>query len=94
VRLSVLSSCIGPSCVAIVVNEATSISVEMFIRVGSIGGGPAHPAWRSCHFYDCRSLGGASHRYVIAEYPAVANYDVLLALIKAAESLRVSCHVG
>ncbi|MCD6158365.1 MAG: nucleoside phosphorylase, partial [Euryarchaeota archaeon] len=39
-------------------------------------------------------LEGTSKQYVIPEYPAVASYDVVVALIAAAESLGVRYHVG
>ncbi|MBI5619709.1 hypothetical protein HY950_01990 [Candidatus Gottesmanbacteria bacterium] len=39
-------------------------------------------------------LDGASKDLVIPEYPAVANYEVVMALIQAAEELGVRYHVG
>src|SRR5512136_2809689 len=36
-KISALSSGIGPACMAIVVNEASRIGVKDFIRVGSTG---------------------------------------------------------
>ncbi|MEM1976844.1 MAG: uridine phosphorylase, partial [Nitrososphaerota archaeon] len=39
-------------------------------------------------------LEGASMDYAPPEYPAAASYEVLLALIEAAESLNVRYHVG
>ena len=39
-------------------------------------------------------LEGTSKQYVRVEYPAVANYEVLLALIRAAEKLGYRYHVG
>ncbi|MFP3161584.1 MAG: uridine phosphorylase, partial [Vulcanisaeta sp.] len=39
-------------------------------------------------------LDGASNAYAMPEYPAVASYDVVLALITAAEQLGVRYHVG
>jgi len=95
VSLSAMSSGIGPSCVAIVVNEAASIGVETFIRVGSTGA-----IQRDIRCGDlvistaAVRLDGTSHHYVIPEFPAVASYEVVLALIEAAESLGVEYHVG
>jgi len=37
---------------------------------------------------------GASKQYVYTEYPAVASYEVVLALIEAAENLGIKYHVG
>ena len=39
-------------------------------------------------------LDGASKDYVIPEYPAVAHYEVVDALVKAAKKLKVRFHVG
>lgn len=95
VSLSAMSSGIGPSCVAIVVNEAANIGVETFIRVGSTGA-----IQRDIRCGDlvistaAVRLDGTSHHYVTPEYPAVASYEVVLALIGAAESLGVEYHVG
>jgi len=95
VSLSAMSSDIGPSCVAIVVNEAANVGVETFIRVGSSG---AIQRDISCGNLVISTaavrLDGTSHHYVTPEYPAVASYEVVLALIEAAESLGVEYHVG
>jgi uridine phosphorylase len=94
--VSALSSGIGPACMAIAVNEASSIGVDTFIRVGSTG---AIQKDINCGDLIISSaavrLDYTSSCYVIPEYPAVANYEVLLALIEAAESLGISnYHVG
>jgi len=95
VSLSAMSSGIGPSCVAIVVNEAASIGVETFMRVGSTGA-----IQRDIRCGDlvistaAVRLDGTSHHYVMPEFPAVASYEVVMALIEAAESLGVEYHVG
>jgi len=96
IPISALSSGIGPACMAIVVNEASSIGVDTFIRVGSTGAIQKN--------IDCGDLimSSAAVRldytsscYVIPEYPAAASYEVLLALIEAAESLGIyNYHVG
>jgi len=39
-------------------------------------------------------LEGTSKNFVIPEYPAVAHYEVVMALIEAAEKLKVRYHVG
>jgi uridine phosphorylase len=96
VPISALSSGIGPACMAIVVNEASRIGVHTFIRVGSTGAiqtdidcGDLIISSAAVRF-DC-----TSNCYIMPEYPAVASYEVLLALIEAAESLSISnYHVG
>ena len=96
VPVSALSSGIGPACMAIVVNEALRIGVSTFIRVGSTG---AIQDDINCGDLIISSaavrLDCTSNCYIMPEYPAVASYEVLLALIEAAESLGISnYHVG
>jgi uridine phosphorylase len=81
---------------AIVVNEASRVGVQTFIRVGSTGA-----IQKGIHCGDVIISSAAvrldytSDCYVMPEYPAVASYEVLLALIEAAEGLGISnYHVG
>jgi len=96
VSVSALSSGIGPACMSIAVNEASNVGVHTFIRVGSTG---AIQRGIACGDVIISSaavrLDCTSHCYIMPEYPAVANYEVLLALIEAAESLGIkNYHVG
>ncbi len=95
VPISAMSSGIGPAAVAILVNEAASVGVETFVRVGSTG---AIQKDIECGdlvvSVGAVRLDGTSEHYVRVEYPAVANHEVLLALIEAAEGLGVRYHVG
>lgn len=95
-RLSALSSGIGPACMSIVVNEASKIGVKTFIRVGSTG---ALQPKMACGDIVISSaavrLDAVSDCYVASGYPAVAHYEVVLALIEAAEQLGIhNYHVG
>jgi uridine phosphorylase len=94
--ISVMSSGIGPACMSIVVNEASRIGVRTFIRVGSTG---AIQKGIECGDVIISSaavrLDCTSHCYIMPEYPAVASYEVTLALVEAAESLSINnYHVG
>lgn len=96
VPISALSSGIGPACMAIAVNEASNVGVKTFIRVGSTG---AIQEQIKCGDVIISSaavrLDGTSNCYAVPEYPAVADYEVLLALIEAAERLDIrDYHVG
>ena len=96
VPISALSSGIGPASMSIAVNEAINVDVHTFIRVGSTA---AIQEDIECGDLIISSgavrLDGTSNCYVIPEYPAVANYEALLALIEAAETLQVNkYHVG
>jgi uridine phosphorylase len=93
--ISAISSGIGPACMAIVVHEATAVGVDTFIRVGSTGAiGQGIECGDLVISSAAVRLDGASQSYVFPEYPAHANYEVLLALIEAAEGLDVRYHVG
>ena len=96
VPISALSSGIGPACMALAVNEAASIGVKTFIRVGSTGA-----IQRNINCGDviistaAVRLDGTSNCYVIPEYPAAASFEVVMALIEAAEGLGITnYHVG
>ncbi len=90
VSISAMSSGIGPACMAIAVNEAANIGVKTFIRVGSTG---AIQEDIKCGDVVISSaavrLDCTSNCYVMPEYPALASYEVLLALIEAAERLKI-----
>jgi uridine phosphorylase len=96
VRISALSSGIGPVCMSIAVNEASTIGVRTFIRVGTTGAIQKDIDCGDLVFPSAAvRLDGTSNCYVIPEYPAAANYEVLLALIEAAEALGIrNFHVG
>lgn len=96
VPISALSSGIGPACMAIVVNEASHVGVHTFIRVGSTG---AIQKDINCGDLIISTaavrLDCTSNCYIMPEYPAVASYEVFLALIEAAESIGIgNYHVG
>jgi uridine phosphorylase len=96
VPISVLSSGIGPACMAIVVNEASRVGVDTFIRVGSTGAIQKNIDCGDVIFSSAAvRLDCTSNCYVMPEYPAAASYEVLLALVEAAEGLGISnYHVG
>ncbi|MEM2999842.1 MAG: nucleoside phosphorylase [Candidatus Bathyarchaeia archaeon] len=96
IAISALSSGIGPACMSIAVNEASAIGAHTFIRVGSTG---ALQPGINCGDVIIASaavrLDYTSSCYIMPEYPAAANYEVLLALIEAAETLGIAnYHVG
>jgi uridine phosphorylase len=81
---------------SIAFNEASSIGVDTFVRVGSTG---TIQKEVSCGDIIISSaamrLDATSNYYIMPEYPAVASYEVLLALVEAAERLKVyNYHVG
>jgi len=93
--ISATSTGIGGPAAAIAIEELLRVGAHTFIRVGTsgaireeIGVGDLIISVGAIRF------DGATKQYVFPEYPAVANYEVVLALIEAAESLNVNYHVG
>jgi uridine phosphorylase len=95
VPISATSSGIGCPSLAIAVEELAAIGADTFIRVGSCGA-----IQREVRVGDlvissaAVRLDGTSKQYVRVEYPAVANYEVMLALVQAAERLGHRYHIG
>jgi uridine phosphorylase len=95
VFISATSTGIGAPSTAIAIEELARVGAEIFIRVGTTGA-----LRRDIKVGDviistgAVRLEGTSRHYVMPEYPAVASYDVVLALIDAAETLGVRYHVG
>lgn len=95
VKLAAVSSGLGSPGLAIALEELARIGVKTVIRVGTC----------ACLQPDMKigdlvittgavRLDGASKDYVIPEYPAVAHYQVVEALIEAAKLHKVKYHVG
>jgi len=95
VELSCTSSGIGAPALAIAVDELSRIGVDTFIRVGTTGGiQKGQKLGDLVISTGAVRLDGASRDFVIPEYPAIAHYEIVMALIQAAEELRVRYHVG
>ncbi len=95
VPISVTSTGIGGPSTAIAIEELAAIGVDTFIRVGSTGA--IQPGIEIGDLIIAKAavrLEGTSKQYVRVEYPAVADLEVTLALIEAAESLGLRYHIG
>lgn len=95
VRLTAASTGIGAPSTAIMVEELAKIGVRTFIRVGNSGAIADHVGLGDYVI----STGavrdeGTSKSYVQAEYPAVAHYEVVNALVAAATAARATFHTG
>ena len=95
IDISTTSTGIGGPASAIAIEELLETGATTFIRVGSTGAiqdniniGDLIISTAALRF------DGTSKHYAPPEYPAVASYEVVLALIEAAESLGVKYHVG
>lgn len=95
VKLAAVSSGIGSPGLAIAFDELLRLGVHTFIRVGTCGClQPEMQIGDLVITTGAVRLDGASKDYVIPEYPAIAHYEVVEALIEAAKKLKVKYHVG
>jgi len=93
--ISACSTGIGSASASIAVEELARAGADTFIRVGSTGAIQPHIRLGDLVISSAAiRLEGASMDYAPPEYPAAASYEVLLALIEAAESLNITYHVG
>ena len=93
--VSVMSSGMGGPCVAIAVEELQSAGVHTIIRVGTTGAvGPGPRLGDAIIAQAAVRSEGASHAYIEAAYPAVADFAVVEALRAAAQRAAHPSHVG
>ncbi|TXT57773.1 MAG: Uridine phosphorylase [Candidatus Thorarchaeota archaeon] len=93
--ISACSTGIGGPGAAIALEELANVGVRNFIRVGScatlkddIDIGDLIISTGAVR------LEGTSKQYIRPEYPAIASYEVVLALIEAAETIGITYHLG
>jgi len=93
--ISVTSTGIGGPSTAIAVEELAQLGSDTFIRVGTSGGMAQHVMGGDVVIATgAIRLDGTSREYSPIEYPAVADYEIVNALINAAKSLEQPYHVG
>ncbi len=93
--ISVTSTGIGSPAAAIAVEELLRVGAHTFIRVGTTGAiQPDIKVGDVIITTASVRMEGTSKQYVRVEYPAVASYEVVMALVEAAERLGVRYHVG
>ena len=94
-RVSVVSTGIGGPSAAIAMEELANLGVHTFIRVGTCGGIDLNVV---CGDLVVASgavrMDGTSREYAPLEYPAVPDFQVLTALVKAAQSSERRYHIG
>ena len=95
VKVSVTSTGIGGPSAAIALEELANIGADTFIRVGTCGGmqvdvmgGDLVVATGAIR------MEGTGREYAPMEFPAVADYEVTNALVKASKDLGKKYHVG
>lgn len=94
-KVSVTSTGIGGASAAIALEELVNIGADTFIRVGTCGG--IHTDVKGGDIVIATGairMEGASKEYAPIEFPAVADIDIVNALIKASENLHCDYHTG
>ncbi len=94
----VTSTGIGGPSASIAIEELARLGVKTFVRVGTCGAiGEGVETGDVVISTAAVRLDGASEHYAPLEYPAVADFEVLRALVEAAREVsrgRFSVHVG
>ncbi|MEW6381924.1 MAG: uridine phosphorylase [bacterium] len=90
-----MSTGIGGPSTAIVVEELAMLGVDTFIRIGTTGAIQKNIQVQDVIITTASvRLDGTSTHYAPIEYPAVAHYLIVQALVAAARSLNIPHHVG
>ena len=95
IPVTVCSSGIGGPSTAIAIEELANLECEVIIRVGSCGG--YQPEVKIGDLVIPEGVvraEGTSKAYIPKCYPAIPDFEVLSALVKAAEKLGFRYHIG
>jgi len=93
--LTVCSTGIGCPSATIAVEELAAVGVETFVRVGTIGALQSSIEIGDMIVATAAAKNeGTTKRYEDVEYPAVADYETLSALVDGAEAASYGVHVG
>lgn len=94
-KVSVTSTGIGGASSAIALEELVNIGADTFIRVGTCGGIDVNVKGGDIVIATgAIRMEGTSREYAPIEFPAVANIDVVNALIDASKNLNYNCFTG
>jgi uridine phosphorylase len=95
VPLTAASTGIGGPSTAIVLEELAKLGAQVFIRVGN-SGAVADNVCVGDYVITAGAVrdDGTTKSYVTPEYPAVADYEIVGALVKAAKESGARFHVG
>lgn len=94
-KVSVTSTGIGGPSAAIALEELSNIGADTFIRVGTSGGMKIDVKGGDIVIASgAIRMDGTAREYAPVEFPAVANYEVMNALVKASKKLGKRTHVG
>ncbi|MBM4067080.1 MAG: uridine phosphorylase [Planctomycetes bacterium] len=94
-KILVTSTGIGGPSTSIAIDELAQLGIDTFIRVGTTGAIQDHINIGDVIITSGSvRLDGASTHYAPIEFPAVAHYEALNALIEGAKKAKVKYHVG
>ena len=95
VKVSVTSTGIGGPSASIAIDELAKCGAHTFIRVGTCGGMQEEIIGGDIVIATgAVRMEGTSREFAPIEYPAVADFDCVNALVNAANFLNVKKHVG
>lgn len=95
VKVSVTSTGIGGPSASIAMEELVAVGADTFIRVGTCGGMQTDILSGDVVIANgAIRMEGTSKEYAPIEFPAVADFRITNALVKAAEKLGTPHHVG
>lgn len=94
-ELTICSTGIGSPSAAIAAEELAAVGVETFLRVGTTGAlQPGIEIGDTVVATGAAKDEGTTKRYENVEVPAVPDYQVLSALVEAAEQRSAPVHIG
>lgn len=94
-KVSVTSTGIGGPSAAIAMEELVNVGADTFVRIGTCGG--MQPEIKSGDVVIATGavrMEGTSKEYAPIEFPAVANYEIVNALIASAKEEEATAHIG
>lgn len=94
-KVSVMSTGMGAPAMAIGIEELATTNAKVVIRVGTTGAFQKElKLGDSVIVTGAVRLDGTTAQYIVPEYPAVADFNVVQALVKAAKLVNNRYHVG
>lgn len=94
-KVSVMSTGMGAPAMAIGIEELATTNAKVVIRVGTTGAAQRNLKLGDSVIVNAAvRLDGTTSQYIIPEYPAVADFQVVDALVKAAQNVKNPFHVG
>lgn len=94
-KVSVTSTGIGGPSASIAMEELVNCGVDTFVRIGTCGGMQTDVlSGDTVIATGAVRMEGTSREYAPIEYPAVADLDVVNALVQSAKNMKVPYHTG